>query len=148
MKGLTAPQQQAVSRHDGSAPAQAHILVVDDDKEMRELLALHLAGAGYQVSAAEDAVAAGHSVLEHLPDLIIADFKMPYMNGVEFIRAMRADVTIPDVPVIFMTALENASELAGRTFGFPLLTKPLHADKLLSTVADELRLYAARANHG
>lgn len=121
-----------------------HILVVDDDPSMRELLALHLTGAGYSVAAAEDAVDAGQCMRERLPDLIIADYKMPYMSGQEFIAAVRADAAIPDLPVVFMTAVENRAELAGRTFGFPLLTKPLYADELLSVVAAELRAFATR----
>jgi two-component system OmpR family response regulator len=141
MKGLTAPQQAAGL---GSAP---HILVVDDDENMRELLRLYLKDGGYQVSTAEDAVEAGHRVMERMPHLIIADFKMPYMDGVEFIRAMRQDVTIPDIPVIFMTNMENSDQLVGKTFGFPLLIKPLLAHEVLETVARELHLHASRTGN-
>ena len=125
------------------AAAAPQILVVDDDADMRELLRLHLEGAGYRVTAAEDAIAAGHCLLDTLPDLIIADYRMPYMNGIDFVGALRADTTIPDLPVIFLTALENAPEIVGKTYGFPLLTKPLLADELLAAVARELRAGAA-----
>jgi CheY-like chemotaxis protein len=134
------------------APAQSpkraapQILVVDDDADMRELLRLHLEGAGYRVTAAEDAVTAGHRLLDSLPDLIIADYRMPYMNGVDFVGALRADTTIPDLPVIFLTALENAPEIVGKTYGFPLLTKPLLADELLAAVARELAGATPAAN--
>ena len=101
---------------------------------MRELLRLLLCEAGYQVATAEDAVEAGHCLLRSLPDLLIADFRMPYMDGVEFVRAMRADVTIPDIPVIFITGMENVVGLAGRTFGFPVLAKPLRSEQLLGAV--------------
>lgn len=116
------------------------ILVVDDDEDMRELIRIHLHGAGYDVVLAEDAVEAGHKVTERLPDLIIADYKMPYMNGRDFIAALRADATIPDLPVIFITAMENVSECAGQTFGFPLLAKPFRADELLEHVKAGLKL--------
>lgn len=129
-----------------SASRQPHILVVDDDPSTRELIALHLTGAGYSVATAEDAVEAGHRIDERLPDLIVADYRMPYMSGQELIAAVRADGTIPDLPVIFITAVENRAELAGRTFGFPLLTKPLYADELLAAVASELRAFAAARN--
>jgi CheY-like chemotaxis protein len=123
-----------------SAPAAraALVLVVDDEAIMRELLGLHLAGAGYRVAVAEDAIAAGHRVMEQVPDLIISDFKMPYMNGNEFISALRADATIPHIPVIFITSEEHSTELSGRTFGFPLLTKPLVVDEVLAVVASQL----------
>ena len=138
MKGLTAPQMKADDKHQHVPARQAHILVVDDDPMSCKLIDLNLRGAGYSVTCAEDAVAAGHSVVERLPDLVIADFKMPYMNGVDFVAALRADSSIPDLPVIFITSIANRPEIAGKTFGFPLLVKPLAADELLSTVASQL----------
>ena len=118
------------------------ILIVDDSTDMRELLALHLRNAGYRVVMAEDAVVAGHRVAEAVPDLIICDFNMPFMSGVDFVAALRADATIPDIPIVFITSRDYAGQLSGKTFGFPLLTKPLVADDLLATVADQLRRYA------
>lgn len=118
------------------------VLVVDDADDIRQLLRLHLSAAGYRVETAEDAVAAGHCVAREVPSLIIADYKMPYMNGIDFIAALRADATIPDLPVIFITDTEASPEVAGRTFGFPLLTKPILADELVATVASQLRARA------
>ena len=138
MKGLTGPQQKELDERRHAPSPRAHILVVDDDPMSRKLLSLNLSDAGYEVTTAEDAVAAGHRVVEQLPDLVIADFKMPYMTGVEFVAALRADASIPDLPVIFITSQENRPQIAGKTFGFPLLTKPLQADELLFTVATQL----------
>ncbi len=136
MKGLS-HLQSAVAAETSSLPPT--ILVIDDDADMRELVRMHLRDAGYDVVVAEDAVEAGHRLAERLPDLIVADFKMPYMSGVEFVRAVRADETIPDLPVIFITAIENVPEAAGRTFGFPLLAKPFRADELVHAVAASLK---------
>jgi two-component system response regulator GlrR len=144
MKGLTKPQQPHAEHHQPEANPIAHILVVDDDPMSRKLLGINLRDAGYSVTCTEDAVAAGHSVVERVPDLVIADFKMPYMSGVDFISAMRADASIPDVPVIFITSVENRPQIAGRTFGFPLLTKPLQSEELLAIVAGQLRAAAQR----
>ena len=138
MKGLIAPHVMPPR-----VPEPPKVLIIDDSNDARELLSVHLRNAGYRVVLAEDAVAAGHRVAESLPDLIICDFKMPFMSGVEFISALRADATIRDIPVVFMTTREHAAELTGKTFGFPLLTKPLLADDLLATVAEQLRRYAA-----
>ena len=135
MKGMIGPRHGA---QDIPAAGPGYILVVDDDEDMRELVRLHLQNAGHRVVTAEDAVVAGHRVMERVPDLIIADCRMPYMSGTEFIAALRSDVTIPDIPVIFMTGMENTSELVGKTFGFPLLTKPMLADELLAMVARQL----------
>lgn len=139
MKGLTAPQQKTAAGQRRVARIRAHILVVDDDAEFRTLVCRYLKDAGYSVTSAEDAVAAGHRMLEKLPNLVIADAKMPYMDGVEFVAALRADATIPDLPVIFVTSSKNRPQVAGRTFGFPLLTKPLSAGELLATVSAALR---------
>lgn len=79
------------------------ILVVDDDRNMRELLSLHLKHAGYEVHVAEDGIAAGYAVLYQQPDLIICDVFMPHMNGFEFVAALRADPVQQNIPVIFLT---------------------------------------------
>src|SRR2546425_1014893 len=94
----------------------ATILVVDDDQTIRELLQLHLRNAGYAVHVAEDAVEAGHLVLRSPPDLIIADVNMPHMDGFEFIAAVRADNSLPYIPVIFLTS-EEEGEIRGKELG-------------------------------
>src|SRR3954464_9849190 len=96
---------------------QPTILVIDDDVCMRDLLRLHLSNAGYDVSVAEDAVDAGHSLLKQRPDLILADIEMPYMDGLEFLQAVKADDTMSSVPVILVTGSARCrieSAAAGR----------------------------------
>jgi CheY-like chemotaxis protein len=111
------------------------ILIVDDDPSIRELLRLHLSSAGYEVHVAADAIAAGYMVLRSPPDLIISDVNMPHMDGFEFIAALKADKSIPDIPVIFLTSLEEGNH-RGRALGaVGYLTKPVRADYLLTMVA-------------
>src|SRR5213596_1790872 len=99
----------------------ATILVVDDDQTIRELLQLHLRNAGYAVHVAEDAVEAGHLVLRSPPDLIIA--------------AVRADNSLPYIPVIFLTS-EEEGEIRGKELGaVGYVAKPIRADRLLDLVA-------------
>jgi CheY-like chemotaxis protein len=113
----------------------ANILVVDDNPNMRQLLEMHLRGAGYEVQLAEDGVTAGYCVLRNPPDLIISDVNMPHMDGFEFIAALRADPTLPRFPVIFLTTAEEG-EVRGRELGaVGYVAKPIRADKLLSLVA-------------
>ena len=142
MKGVIGPPQGPRPAPSPTAPL---VLVVDDDPDMRRLLGQYLQGAGYRVKTAPDAIAAGHAILSSLPDLIIADFQMPYMTGSDFIAALRADATIPDLPVIFITAAQNSPQLSGRTFGFPLLTKPIKPEDLLLAVEAELGRRRPRA---
>ena len=116
----------------------ATILVLDDDPDMRALVQRHLAGAGYEVNVAESANAAATSIAAQRPDLIIADINMPEVSGVEFVSKLRDDQRSAGIPVIYLTALEENSELAVRTVGFPLLSKPVVPRDLLALVKRQL----------
>lgn len=113
----------------------ASILIVDDDESIRELLRLHLNAAGYEVHVADDAIAAGYLVLRSPPDLIITDINMPHMNGFEFVAALKADTTLPRIPVIFLTSYGEGDERGKELGAVGYLTKPVRADKLLQLVA-------------
>ena len=116
----------------------ATILVIDDDESIRHLLRMHLSAAGYEVLVAEDAIAAGYLVLRSPPDLIISDINMPHMDGFEFVAALKADTTLPQIPVIFLTSSEDGDE-RGRALGaVGYLTKPVRADRLLTLVAQHV----------
>jgi DNA-binding response OmpR family regulator len=124
---------------------RASILAMDSDADIRELLRLHLTAAGYEVRLAKDPVDAGHQVLERFPDLLIADISVPYMSGVEFVNALRADETLPRFPVILLATVEENAEHAKWMRGYPVLTKPMVADQLIACVAHELRTNGAGA---
>ena len=113
----------------------ARILVVDDDASMCELLRMHLAAAGYEVSTAHDAISAGYQVLKNPPDLILSDVNMPYMDGFEFVAALKADATLPYIPVIFLTSVEDGDSRGKELGAVGYLTKPVRADRLLELVA-------------
>ena len=113
---------------------KAKIAVIDDDRFIRYLLDLHLRKAGYEVFTAEDAVAAGRVVVEHKPDLILCDVDMPFMDGYEFVAALRADPATRHIPVIFLTINPGVADHAKR-LGATHLMKPVMADELLKAVA-------------
>jgi CheY-like chemotaxis protein len=113
----------------------ATILVIDDDESMRDLLRLHLSAAGYDVEVAEDAIAAGYLVLKRAPDLIISDVNMPHMDGFEFIEALKADKSLPEIPVIFLTSHEEGDHRGKSLGAVGYITKPVMADQLLRMVA-------------
>ena len=102
---------------------------------MRELLRLHLGNNGYQVTVAEDAMAAGHLVLQDRPDLMIVDVEMPYMNGYEFVAAIKADPSTRDIPVVFLTTDADVAEHAIKLRADAYLNKPIMANRLLEVVA-------------
>jgi CheY-like chemotaxis protein len=116
----------------------AKILVVDDDESLRELLRMHLASAGYEVSTAADAISAGYQVLKSPPDLILSDVNMPHMDGFEFVAALKADTTLPRIPVIFLTSVEDGDHRGKELGAVGYLTKPVRADRLLAMVAQHV----------
>ncbi len=116
----------------------ARILVVDDDENIRDLLRLHLSSAGYEVMVAADAIAAGYLVLKAPPDLIITDVTMPHMDGFEFVAALKADSSLPSIPVIFLTSVEDGDSRGKELGAVGYVTKPVRADRLLSIVAQHV----------
>ena len=114
------------------------ILVVEDDESMRELLRLHLSSAGYTVEVAEDAIAAGYSVLKAAPDLIVCDVAMPHMDGFELVAALRADAGVSKkLPVVFLTS-DSEGEGRARELGAQFLEKPVRLEELLAAVSRHL----------
>ncbi len=114
------------------------VLVIDDDKNIRDLLRIHLASAGYEVEAAEDCVAAGQALLRRAPDLIISDVHMPHMDGFEFIAALSAEEAYRGIPVIFLTSEEEGQERAKGLNVMGFVRKPVRADDLLRLIAKHL----------
>ena len=116
----------------------ATILIVDDDESIRELLRLHLSSAGYNVDTAPDAISAGYMVLKRAPDLIITDISMPHMDGFEFIAALKADRSLPYIPVVFLTSMEEGDHRGKELGAVGYITKPVRADRLLALVAQHV----------
>ena len=116
----------------------ASILIVDDDQSIRDLLRLHLSAAGYEVHVAEDAISAGYMVLRSPPDLIITDINMPHMDGFEFIAALKADNSLPKIPVIFLTSYDDGDQRGRELGAVGYITKPVRADRLLAMVAQHV----------
>jgi DNA-binding response OmpR family regulator len=113
--------------------AKPSILVVDDDRSIRELLRLRLESAGYDVIEAEDALVAGRRLAEGGIDLMLVDAHMPQLSGVDFVANLVADSTLPWVPVIFITGRQDLKERA-EALGAGCLVKPFLANRLLELV--------------
>jgi CheY-like chemotaxis protein len=95
--------RKAVGEVLGHARTRATILVVDDEKEARELYAGYLR-SGFEVVEASNGVEALERLHDAQVDLVITDFHMPEMNGLELIRAMRGDERFERIPVIVQTS--------------------------------------------
>ena len=117
--------------------ARRTILVVEDDRALRELLRVHLANAGYDVVVASDAVAAGPVLLQRAGeiDLAIVDAQLPYMSGIELVATLIADTTLPSIPAILITGHEHLVPGAEK-LGVPCLFKPFLVDELLALIGE------------
>lgn len=134
---MNAPPESVIAAADKAwamARPRAKIAVIDDDRIIRDLVALHLRNEGYEVICAADAIDGGHMILAHTPDLIVCDVEMPYLNGYELAAALKADPTTKHIPVVFLTANDDVEEKAARLGAAAYLRKPLTSDRLLRVV--------------
>jgi DNA-binding NtrC family response regulator len=127
---------------------RTRVLVVDDEADAREMLAMVLAQAGFEVDEAADGFAALTKVSRYRPDIVLTDLRMPGMTGVDLLQRLRR--IHGDVPVIIATGLETwdlctAAEAYGAV---TCLVKPINLDELVWTIemALAVRQNAARAN--
>jgi CheY-like chemotaxis protein len=114
--------------------SKKRILLLEDSPDLRMLLKRHLSKAGYEVLTAEDAVEAGKLVVQRAPHLIIADIQLPYMNGDEFVAALRADPAVRDIPVIFLSVDGQLEEHARRLGAVAYFDKSVSSERLLEVV--------------
>jgi DNA-binding response OmpR family regulator len=87
------------------------ILVIDDENDIREALHSALVAAGFEVFLAEDGNAGIHKALIHRPDLILLDILMPNKNGHETLHELRKDTWGKNVPVLFLTNYDDATNI-------------------------------------
>ena len=84
-----------------------HILIVDDNRDIRETLSRYLERHGYRAATAEDTVAARRMLKASAPDLLVLDIMMPGEDGLSFCRHIRETA---DIPVIFLTAVDEPTD--------------------------------------
>lgn len=125
------------------SPHEYKILLVEDDESIREVLSEFLSDEGYQVTTASDGLKAREIFLERQFDLLISDFRMPRMNGVELLNWCR-EVKI-HLPVIFISANANllpAEIVALSDCCAALLSKPIDIHSLMEAIEE-----AQKRNH-
>ena len=122
----------------------ARILVVDDVADNVEILRMRLTSLGYEVVVAADGEQALTKAREALPDLILLDIMMPKIDGLEVVRRLKADKTLPFIPVVLVTAKAAPKDVvtgldAG---GDDYLIKPIDHSALVARVRAMLRIKA------
>ena len=117
------------------------ILVVEDEAALQELLAYNLERAGFAVEQAYDADEARTLIAEQTPDLVLLDWMLPYMSGLELCRQLRRQPATANLPIIILTArTEERDRLYGLDTGADdYVTKPFSVDELIARVRAVLR---------
>jgi len=117
------------------------ILVVEDEQPIRDLIAFGLRRAGCDVALAEHSRAALASIGDRRPDLVLVDWMLPDMSGLDLVRALRRDANTRDIPIMMLTArAEEADKVAGLETGADdYLTKPFSARELIARIQAVLR---------
>lgn len=120
---------------------QQHILIVDDEKPATDMISARLVSHGFKVFSANS----GEEALEHLKtnavDLVVLDYLMPFMDGYEVLRKIRAGKTTKDLPVIMLTAnLKQADKIKGLDLGLDdYMTKPYDGEELVARIKAVLK---------
>lgn len=118
-----------------------HILIVEDDLVIADLIDQILRFEGYDISHVVDGKSAVSFVETHRPDLVLMDLMLPVMSGIEASQSIKANASrgVADTPIVAMSAGVNLRAAAG---GLPVdgvLAKPFDIDELLATVSIHVR---------
>jgi DNA-binding response OmpR family regulator len=143
---ISVEDSPAASNREQSNPSR-HILVVDDDNDVRQLSVDVLIDFGYEVQAAKDGAAGWEALQTDDFDLIITDNKMPRMTGIEMLEKLRA--ARMSLPVIMATSHLPTYEFISKPWLRPdaTLQRPFSNDDLLKTVKYVLSSYDSYSAH-
>jgi len=127
--------------------SRGHILVVDDEADIRELVHYNLSKEGYEVEAVGSGEEAIESVRVKLPDLIILDLMLPGLDGLDVCRMLRSDDQTARVPIVMLTAKgEDADIVSGLELGADdYITKPFSPRVVIARIKAVLRRRRDRA---
>jgi len=117
------------------------ILIVDDCQTTRKLLGLYLKSKGFEVVAAENGLDAIEKLGTNSINLVLSDLNMPYMDGIELVKALRADPGLSQMPVIMVTTEADPEErekaITAGANGY--MVKPVTADAVTHHIKDLLK---------
>lgn len=122
-------------------PAKPLLLIVDDEKDMRDLVCMNLRRAGYAIAEAADGITALSVARQLMPAAIVLDVMMPGRSGLQVLQELRADDTLKNVPVIMLTAKGMTEDrIAGLERGADdYLAKPFSPKELVLRIQALLR---------
>ncbi|MEX0844843.1 MAG: response regulator transcription factor [Balneolaceae bacterium] len=123
--------------------AKKTILVVDDEKDLLDLIEYNLKKEGFEVLKAENGEEGINIAKEHKPDLILLDIMMPKMDGMQTVEIIRSEEDLKTIPVIFLTARsDEKTEVEGlNKGGDDYIAKPISTTKLISRIKAVMRRF-------
>lgn len=117
------------------------ILIVDDEAAIREMIAIALNLGGFDCLEAEDGITAHQLIVDERPDLVLLDWMLPGISGVELARRLKRDESTQEIPIIMLTAKgEEDNKIQGLEAGADdYVTKPFSTRELMSRIRAVLR---------
>jgi len=117
-------------------PIHRKVLIVDDDRDARELFTFVLEDAGATVALAEDGVTGLRAALERQPDLVLTDIAMPRMDGINMVRRLREQERTRTIPIVAVTGhvVADLPERARQAGCAKVVSKPCSPDTLVELV--------------
>jgi len=115
------------------------VLIIDDEPDLLKTLAVRLEKKGYQVFCGVDGKQAFEMAAKIIPDLMILDVYLPFMNGDEVVKKMKKDKALKDIPVILISAtIESLPERSSDSGAAAFFSKPFEPEELISAVKKAL----------
>lgn len=112
------------------------IVLAEDEFLIADMLVLTLEEEGHEVFDAPNGAAALRLIREHHPDLVVTDFMMPLMTGLELAEAIRADTAIPRIPIVLVSGAQGAIARERTDLFDVVLDKPYAIERLLAAIRD------------
>jgi DNA-binding response OmpR family regulator len=125
------------------------VLIIDDERDLSQALAIRLRAAGYEAATADDGITGIAAASSQRPDAIVLDMRMPDLDGFEVQARLKRDPQLSRVPVIFLSAnvQDTARQTALAAGAAAYLTKPYDAREVLAVIASAIDHATAGSEH-